>query len=73
MDGFGSKDRACTINPPLTDLILSLSIGARMYGDAAVLALRGLLGDLAIQVQDITSDDKVLQYTTDLSARDIAI
>ena len=47
-------------------LVLSLSIGARHLGDAAVLAIHGLLGDLEIRVRDIPSDDKVLQYTTDL-------
>jgi len=48
-------------------LVLSLSSGARHLGDAAVVAVRGLLGGLAIDVRDIASDDKVLQYTTDLA------
>ncbi len=47
-------------------LDFALSNRSGQLADKAILALHALLGDLPIQVQYITSDIKVLQYTSDL-------
>jgi phenylacetate-CoA ligase len=45
---------------------LRLSPHAMADAETARTALRGILGDVAIAVVPITSDDKILQYTSDL-------
>lgn len=47
-------------------LTLALSPDALADAPRAVAALTGLMGDLPIAVSTITTDDKVLQYTSDL-------
>ena len=45
---------------------LRLSPHAVADAETARAALHGILGDIAIAVVPITSDDKILQYTSDL-------
>jgi phenylacetate-CoA ligase len=47
-------------------LVLRLSKTALSFAQAALLALKPLLGDQDIAVEAIQSDDKIVQYTSDL-------